>query len=53
MRRGVRQPVDDLKLLDDRAGPAVIDDEWQSVVMLRTNVDEVDVQAVDLGDELR
>ena len=31
----------------------MIDDERQRVVMLRTNVNEVDVEAVDLGDELR
>ena len=45
--------IDDLQLLDDRAGPAVIDDERQRVFVLRTNVDEVDVEPVDLGDELR
>ena len=31
----------------------MIDDERQRVFMLGTNVDEVDVQPVDLGDELR
>jgi hypothetical protein len=53
VRRGVGQSIDDLELLDDRARPAVIDDERQRVLVLRPNVDEVDVQAVDLGDELR
>src|SRR5262249_36489670 len=45
--------IDDLQLLDDRAGPAVVDDQRQRVFMLRANVNEVDVQPVDLGDELR
>ena len=51
--RRIGQPIDDLQLLDDRAGPSVIDDERQCVAVLRANVDEVDVEAVDLGDELR
>ena len=33
MRRGIRQRIDDLQLLDDRAGPAVRDDERQRVRM--------------------
>ena len=53
VRDRVGQPIDDLQLLDDRARPPVIDDERQSVFVVRPNVDEVDVQAVDLGDELR
>ena len=53
VRRGIGQSIDDLQLLDDRPGPTVIDDERQRVLVLRTDVDEVDVQPVDLGDELR
>src|SRR5918998_908275 len=53
MRRGIDKRIDDLQLLDDRAGPAVRDYERQRVFVLRTNVDEVDVQTVDLGRELR
>ena len=53
MRRGIGQRIDDLQLLDDRAGPPVRDDERQRIFMFRTNVDEVDVEPVDLGDELR
>ena len=53
VRRGFGQSIDDLQLLDDRARPSVIDDERQRVFMLRTNVKEVNVQPVDLGDELR
>ena len=41
------------ELLDDRARPAVRDDQRQRVLVLRSHVDEVDVEAVDLGDELR
>src|SRR5215207_5922398 len=35
--------TDDLQLLADRAGPAVVDDERQRVFVFRTNVDEMDV----------
>src|SRR6202047_545440 len=44
---------DDLQLLNDRSGPPVRDYDRQSPLMLRTNVDEMNVQPVDLGDELR
>jgi hypothetical protein len=50
---GIRKSIDDLQLLDDRAGPSVIDDERQRVFMSRTNVNEVNVEPVDLGNELR
>ena len=39
--------------LDDRAGPPVRDDDRQRVLVLRADVDEVDVQPVDLGHEVR
>ena len=50
VRRGVGERLDDLQLLDDRARPPVRDDQRQRVLMLRADVDEVDVQPVDLGD---
>ena len=50
---GVGQWVDDLQLLDDRARPAVVDDQRQRVLVLRPNVNEMDVEPIDLGDELR
>src|SRR5215218_10914654 len=53
MGRRIGQWIDDLQLLDDRAGPPVQDDERQRILMLRTNVDEMNVEAVDLGDEVR
>ena len=51
--RGIGQRLDDLQLLDDRAGPAVRDDERQRIFVLRADMDEVDVQPVDFGDEVR
>jgi hypothetical protein len=39
--------------LDHRAGPAVGDDERQRVLVRGLHVEEVDVEAVDLGDEPR
>ena len=53
MGRGIGQRIDDLHLLDDRAGPPVRDDERQRIFMFRTNVNEMNVEPVDLGDELR
>ena len=53
VRGGVGERTDDLQLLDDRAGPAVGDDHRQRVLVPRPHVDEVDVDPVDLGDELR
>ena len=50
---GIGERFDDLHLLDDRSGPSVRDDERQRVLVLRANVDEVNVEAVDLGDEVR
>src|SRR5262245_16931241 len=53
MRCWIGQRIDDLQLLDDRAGPPVCDDERQRILVLRAYVDEVDVEPVDLGDEVR
>ena len=52
MSRGVGQRIDDLQLLDGRARPAVGDDERHGIFMSRPDVNEVDIQPVDLGDEL-
>jgi hypothetical protein len=52
MRRRVGEQIDDLQLLDDRARPSMADDQRQRVLVLRANVDEMDVQPVDLGDEV-
>ena len=51
--RWIRQWIDNLQLLDDRAGPSVRDDERQRIFMFRTNVNEMDVEPIDLGDESR
>ena len=53
MCRGIGEWIDDLQLLDDRAGPSVCDDERQRIFMFRTNVNEMNVETIDLGDELR
>src|SRR5438045_660721 len=45
--------VDNLQLLDDRTGPSVRDDHRQRLLMLRSNVDEMDIQPIDLRHELR
>ena len=51
VRRGIGERIDDLQLLDDRAGPSVRHDERQRVLVLRADVDEVNVDSVDLGQE--
>jgi len=53
MCRGIGQWIDNLYLLDDRAGPSVVTMSGNAIFMLRTNVNEVNVQPIDLGDELR
>ena len=45
--------ADDFEELDHRAGPAVRDDQRQRALVARLDVDEVDVEPVDLGLELR
>src|ERR1700722_384352 len=50
---GIGERADDLQLLDDRAGPAVRDDERQRILVPGTDVDEMYVEPVDLGDEVR
>src|SRR3546814_16809551 len=49
----IGQRLDDLQLLDDRSRPAVGDDDRQGILMLRTSGDEVNVELVDFGDEVR
>ena len=44
---GVSQRADEVEHLDDRARPAVGDDQRQGVLVTRRDVDEVDVQTVD------
>ena len=51
--RGIGERIDDLELLDRRARPPVRDDQRQGVLVLGANVNEVDVDPVDLGDEVR
>ena len=50
---GLGQRLDDVQVLHDRAGPAVRQDQRGGVGPRRPDVQEVDVLAVDLGDELR
>src|SRR5215207_185469 len=52
MCRGVGQWIDELELLDNRAGPSVADEERQRILMFRTNMNEMDVEPIDLGDEV-
>jgi hypothetical protein len=48
----VAERADHLQHLDDRSRPAVGEDDRQRVGVRRHRVDEVDVEAVDLGDEV-
>ena len=53
VRGGIGERLDDLQLLDDRAGPPVRDDQRQRVLVLGADVDEMNVEPVDLGHEVR
>ena len=53
MGGGIGERADELELLDGRARPAVADDQRQRVLVLRTDMNEMDVQPIDLGHELR
>jgi hypothetical protein len=52
MGRRVRERIDNLQLFHDRARPAVRDDQWQCLGVLRADVDEVNVDTVEISDEL-
>ena len=52
MCRWVCQRIDDLQLLHDRARPAVRDNKRQRIWMFGTNVEEVNIHAINLSDEL-
>ena len=49
----IGERADDFHLFDDRAGPSVGDDERQRILFLRRDVNEMNVEPVDLGDEIR
>jgi hypothetical protein len=49
---GVGEWADDVEHLDDRAGPAMGDEQRQGTLVGGADVEEVDVQPVDLGHEL-
>ena len=53
VRGRVGERADRLEQFDDRARPAVRHDQRQRVLVCRLDMDEVDVQPVDLGLELR
>ena len=53
VRRRVAERAEDAQHLDDRARPSVRDDHRQRIGVGRPDVEEVDVEAVDLGLELR
>ena len=52
-QRRVGQRADGVEQLEDRAGPAMGHDQRQRVLMPRPDVDEVDLDTVDVGRELR
>src|SRR5262249_39001202 len=51
--RRVGEGANDVEHLNDGAGPAMRDDERQRILVRRPDVDEVDVEAVNFGNELR
>ena len=53
MRGGIGERSDDLQLFDHRTGPAVRHDQRQRIFMLGADMNEVDIQPIDFGDEVR
>jgi hypothetical protein len=53
VRSWIGQGINDLHLLDHGAWPAMCHDHRQRVRMRGADVNEMNVEAVDLGDELR
>jgi hypothetical protein len=53
VRRRIGERTQHLQELDHRPRPAVSDDHRQRALVLRAQVDELDVETVDRGDELR
>ena len=49
----IGQRLDDLQLLDDRAWPPMRDDERQRILVHGTHMDEMNVEAIDFGHEVR
>ena len=49
----IGQRRDDLQLLDDRAWPPMRDDERQRILVHGTHMDEMDVEVIDFGHEVR
>ena len=50
---GIGERIDDLHLFGDRTGPPVGNDQRQRIFVFGTYVNEMNVQSVDLGNELR
>src|SRR5262245_48254708 len=53
MCRGISKWTDNLQLLDDRAGPPMRNNERQRILVLRADVNEINVESVDLRHKLR
>src|SRR5215218_2523667 len=53
MGAGIRQRTDHLELLKHRSRPAVSDYDRERIGMLRSDMNEMNIDTVDLGDELR
>ena len=53
MGGGIGKRSDDLQLFDYRAGPSVGDDQRQRIFMFRADMNEMNIQSIDLGDEVR
>jgi len=53
VRSGIGKRIDNLQLFDHRAGPSVRDDERQRIFMFRADMNEMNIQSIDLGDEVR
>src|SRR5581483_12462175 len=51
--RRIREGIDNLHLLDDRAWPPVRNNQRQRMLVFGSDVNEMNVESIDLGDKLR
>ena len=49
----ISQRFNNLQHLDEGAGPSVRENDGQGILMLGTNVNEVNIQPIDLSQEVR
>src|SRR5439155_24767625 len=53
VRSGIGKRIDNFMWFEHRARPSMGDDERQRIFMFRADMNEMNIQSIDLGDEVR